>query len=379
MRPGCSPSVSRARSSCSGCSDSSHPAISAARCSRSWNLGCCCIPRWPEPSAACHDQPRDTPPCVTPTERRSAAARRADTGPGGRVTARSPWRSRYHRGRKASHPRGQQNRVSVLDDILEGVRADLTARQRSVPLDRLKEAAGRAPAPRNPCAVLKGEDVSVIAEVKRASPSKGALAAIADPAALAVDYEAGGACVISVLTEQRRFGGSLADLAAVREAVQVPLLRKDFVISSYQLWEARAHGADMVLLIVAALEQNALVSLVERALSIGLVPLVEVHTDAEVVRAVEAGAKVIGVNARNLTSLKVDRGMFGRLAPLIPSGIVKIAESGIRGPRDLFAYAAAGADAVLVGESLVTGKDPRAAVADLVTAGSHPALRGDRP
>jgi len=134
-----------------------------------------------------------------------------------------------------------------------------------------------------------------------------------------------------------------------------------------------------VLLIVAALEHNALVSLVERAGSIGLVPLVEVHTDAEVVRAVEAGAKVIGVNARDLTTLEMDRGVFGRLAPLIPNHVIKIAESGIRGPRDLFAYAAAGADAVLVGESLVTGKDPRSAVADLVTAGSHPALRGDRP
>jgi len=157
------------------------------------------------------------------------------------------------------------------------------------------------------------------------------------------------------------------------------VLRKDFIVSSYQLWEARAHGADMVLLIVAVLEQNALVSLVERAVSIGLVPLVEVHTDAEVVRAVEAGAKVIGVNARDLNTLKVNRELFARLAPLIPNHVVKIAESGIRGPRDLFACAAAGAGAVLVGESLVTGKDPRSAVADLVTAGSHPALRGDRP
>ena len=268
--------------------------------------------------------------------------------------------------------------MSVLDDILEGVRADLAARQRSVPLDRLKEAAGQAPAPRNPCAVLKGEDVSVIAEVKRASPSKGALAAIADPAALAADYEAGGARVISVLTEPRRFGGSLEDLVAVREAVRVPVLRKDFVISSYQLWEARAHGADLVLLIVAALEQNALVSLVERAVSIGLVPLVEVHTDEELDRALDAGATVIGVNARNLATLEVDRGVFARLAPRIPDQVIKIAESGIRGPHDLLAYAAAGADAVLVGESLVTGRDPRSAVADLVTAGSHPALRGDR-
>jgi indole-3-glycerol phosphate synthase len=268
--------------------------------------------------------------------------------------------------------------VSVLEEILEGVRADLTARQRDVPLDSLKEAAGKAPAARNVVAAFKGGDVAVIAEVKRASPSKGALAAIADPASLAMDYEAGGARVISVLTEPRRFGGSLEDLAAVREAVQVPVLRKDFIVSSYQLWEARAYGADMVLLIVAALEQNALVSLVERALSIDLVPLVEVHTEDELDRALDAGARVLGVNARNLATLEVDRSVFGRLAPRVPEGIVKIAESGIRGPHDLLAYAAAGADAVLVGESLVTGKDPRSAVADLVTAGSHPALRGDR-
>ncbi len=268
--------------------------------------------------------------------------------------------------------------MSVLDEILEGVRADLAARQRIVPLERLKEAASGQPSPRDAMAALSGDDVAVIAEVKRASPSKGALAAIADPATLAMDYEAGGARVISVLTEPRRFGGSLEDLAAVREAVSVPLLRKDFVISSYQLWEARSHGADMVLLIVAALEQNALVSLVERAVSIGMTPLVEVHTEAELDRAVESGARIIGVNARNLATLKVDRGVFSRLAPRIPDGIVKVAESGVRGPHDLLAYAAAGADAVLVGESLVTGKDPRSAVADLVTAGSHPALRGDR-
>ncbi len=268
--------------------------------------------------------------------------------------------------------------MSVLDEILEGVRADLAARQRSVPLERLKEVAGGTASPRDALAALSDDDVAVIAEVKRASPSKGALAAIADPATLAMDYEAGGARVISVLTEPRRFGGSLEDLAAVREAVNVPLLRKDFVISSYQLWEARSRGADMVLLIVAALEQNALVSLVERAVSIGMVPLVEVHTEQELDRALDSGARVIGINARNLATLKVDRGVFSRLAPRVPDGIIKVAESGVRGPHDLLAYAAAGADAVLVGESLVTGKDPRSAVADLVTAGSHPALRGDR-
>jgi indole-3-glycerol phosphate synthase len=268
--------------------------------------------------------------------------------------------------------------VSVLDDILDGVRADLAARQELEPLDRLKEAAARAPAPRNVRAAFRGTEVAVIAEVKRASPSKGALAAIADPASLAADYEAGGARVISVLTEKRRFGGSLDDLAAVRDAVDVPVLRKDFILSSYQLWEARAYGADLVLLIVAALPQNALVSLVERAVSIGLVPLVEVHTEDELDRALDAGATVLGINARNLRTLEVDRTVFAQLAPRVPDGVIKIAESGVRGPHDLLAYAAAGADAVLVGESLVTGKDPRSAVADLVTAGSHPALRSDR-
>ena len=268
--------------------------------------------------------------------------------------------------------------MSVLDDILDGVRSDLAARQRETSLERVKEMAARRPSCKDVMAAFAGAEVTVIAEVKRASPSKGALAAIADPAALAADYEAGGAKIISVLTEQRRFGGSIEDLAAVRDAVQVPVLRKDFIVSSYQLWEARAHGADLVLLIVAALEQNALISLVERAQSIGLVPLVEVHTLDELERALAAGASVLGVNARNLATLQVDRGVFAQLVPHIPDGVIKIAESGVRGPHDLLAYAAAGADAVLVGESLVTGKDPRSAVADLVTAGSHPALRSGR-
>ncbi|GII90368.1 indole-3-glycerol phosphate synthase TrpC [Sinosporangium siamense] len=267
--------------------------------------------------------------------------------------------------------------MTVLDEILDGVRADLADRQRAVTLDELKERAAKAPSPRDAYAALGGDKVSVIAEVKRSSPSKGALAAIADPAALARDYESGGAHVISVLTERRRFGGSLEDLASVRAAVDVPVLRKDFVVTSYQLWEARAHGADLVLLIVAALEQNALVSLIERAESIGLTPLVEVHTAEELDRALDAGAKIIGINARDLKTLKVDREVFGRLAPKIPDGVIRIAESGVRGPHDLLAYARAGADAVLVGESLVTGKDPRAAVVDLVTAGAHPATRPD--
>jgi indole-3-glycerol phosphate synthase len=268
--------------------------------------------------------------------------------------------------------------VSVLDEIIDGVRADLAERQARVSLDELKERAARARDAQDGVVALSGDSVKVICEVKRSSPSKGALAAIADPAGLAADYEAGGAAAISVLTEQRRFGGSLADLEAVRTKVDIPVLRKDFIVTAYQLWEARAYGADIALLIVAALEQPALESLVERAVSIGLTPLVEVHDEEEVQRAVDAGARAIGVNARNLKTLEVDRGTFARIAPEIPDHIVKVAESGVRGPHDLIAYANDGANAVLVGESLVTGKDPKGAVADLVAAGAHPALRFGR-
>jgi indole-3-glycerol phosphate synthase len=272
----------------------------------------------------------------------------------------------------------ETDRVSVLDEILEGVRADLVTRQEQVSLDELKARAAEQDPCRSAMPALTGAAVAVIAEVKRASPSRGALAPINDPAALASDYEAGGAVAISVLTEARRFGGSLDDLVAVRRAVDLPVLRKDFIVSSYQLWEARAHGADLVLLIVAALEQNALVSLIERTHSIGLTPVVECHNVEEVRRAADAGATVIGVNARNLRTLEVDRDTFKQLVPHIPPGIVRIAESGVRGPHDVIEYARAGADAVLVGESLVTGRDPRSAVADLVAAGAHPALKHDR-
>lgn len=268
--------------------------------------------------------------------------------------------------------------MSVLDEIIEGVREDLAERQARVSLDELKERAAAAPPAKDGVAALKGDSVKVICEVKRSSPSKGALAAIADPAGLAADYEAGGAAVVSVLTEQRRFGGSLADLEAVRAKVDIPVLRKDFVFSSYQLWEARAHGADVVLLIVAALEQEALVSLIERSESIGLTPLVEAHDEDEAQRALDAGARIVGINARNLKTLEVDRDNFSRIAPELPAHVVKVAESGVRGPHDLIAYANEGADAVLVGESLVTGKDPKTAVADLVAAGAHPALRHGR-
>jgi indole-3-glycerol phosphate synthase len=265
--------------------------------------------------------------------------------------------------------------MSILDEIIAGVRADLAERQEQVTLDDLKERASRQGVALDPMPRFRADGVSVIAEVKRSSPSRGELAAISDPAALASDYEAGGAATISVVTEGRRFGGSLDDLRAVRGAVSVPVLRKDFIVTSYQLWEARAAGADLALLIVAALNDHELEGLVERARSIGLTPLVEVHDEDEVSRAVDAGAELIGVNARNLKTLEVDRSTFARLAPRIAEGVVRVAESGVRGPHDVLEYARDGADVVLVGESLVTGKDPRSAVADLVAAGAHPALK----
>ncbi|GAB3810931.1 indole-3-glycerol phosphate synthase TrpC [Micromonospora zhanjiangensis] len=265
---------------------------------------------------------------------------------------------------------------NVLDEILVGVREDVERRRERIPLEQIRRLAAEAPPALDAYAALRRSGVAVIAEVKRSSPSKGPLAEIADPADLAGEYAAGGARCISVLTEGRWFGGSLDDLAAVRAAVNVPVLRKDFVVSSYQVHEARAHGADLVLLIVAALEQNALVGLLERVESLGMTPLVEVHNEEEADRALEAGARVIGVNARDLRTLEVDRSVFERIAPGLPSGVVKIAESGVRGPHDLIRYASAGADAVLVGEGLVTKKSPREAVAELVNAGNHPATPG---
>ena len=270
--------------------------------------------------------------------------------------------------------------MSVLDDIIAGVRQDLKEREDRVPLARIKEMETQVPEAKDALGALRCRDgaVRIISEVKRSSPSKGALAAIPDPAALASTYEAGGASVISVLTEQRRFNGSLADLNAVRAAVDIPILRKDFIVTPYQIHEARAHGADLVLLIVAALEQNVLVSLLERTRSLGMEALVETHSRLEALRAMEAGASIIGVNARNLKTLEVDRSTVEQVIDVIPQDVVAVAESGVANAHDVFEYAKWGADAVLVGEALVTSGDPRASIQDMVSAGQHPALRTDR-
>ena len=270
--------------------------------------------------------------------------------------------------------------MSVLDDIIAGVLDDLKEREDRVPLSRVKEMEQAVPEAKDALGVLRNRDgaVKIISEVKRSSPSKGALADIPDPAALASMYEAGGASVVSVLTEQRRFHGSLADLDAVRAAVDIPVLRKDFIVTPYQIHEARAHGADLVLLIVAALEQSALVSLLERTRSLGMEALVETHSRLEALRALEAGASIIGVNARNLKTLEVNRSTVEQVIDVIPQNVVAVAESGVAKAHDVFEYAKWGADAVLVGEALVTSGDPRSSIQDMVSAGQHPALCTDR-
>lgn len=246
---------------------------------------------------------------------------------------------------------------------MAGALADAARRRASRPLIDVEAAAlVAAPALDARAALQRAETVKVIAEVKRASPSRGQLAAIADPAALARQYAVGGASAISVLTEERRFGGSLDDLIAVRAAVSVPVLRKDFIAEPYQVFEARAAGADLVLLIVAALDDPTLRELHSLIIELGMTPLVETHDELEVRRAVDLGAEVIGVNARDLSTFELDRDLFGRLAPSIPDSTVRIAESAVSGIADVEHYRRAGADVVLIGEALVIGGDPVSAL-----------------
>ncbi|MDP9805510.1 indole-3-glycerol phosphate synthase [Trueperella bonasi] len=264
--------------------------------------------------------------------------------------------------------------MTVLDDIIAGVREDLAKREAAVSLDQLKEQVTNVSSPLDVVARLKPADgaVQVIAEVKRKSPSKGALADIPDPADLAGIYEQGGAAAISVLTEERRFGGSLADLDAVRERVDIPVLRKDFVVTPYQIWEARAHGADIVLIIVAALNDDDLNSFIAQVHELGMTALVEAHNREEAIRGLDAGARVLGINARNLKTLDVDMATFDHVVDVVPDTVVCVAESGVASPTDMLNYARSGADAVLMGEVLVTDGNPLQAVRDMVAAGKQP-------
>jgi indole-3-glycerol phosphate synthase len=255
--------------------------------------------------------------------------------------------------------------ATYLDRILEHHRARAAADDRS--LAELSARCRDLPPTRGFAAALSGgAQLAVISEVKRRSPSKGDLAADLDPAALAKAYEAGGAACLSVLTDGPHFGGSPADLAAARAAVAVPVLRKDFTVAAADVYDARLMGADAVLLIVAALSDGELADLDGLAAELGLDALVETHDEAEVVRAAaHTRARLVGVNQRDLVTFVVDTERAVRVAAAIPVGAVKVAESGIRGPADAIALAAAGYDAVLVGEHLVTSGDPAAAVAAL--------------
>ncbi len=269
----------------------------------------------------------------------------------------------------------------LLAAIVAGTRHIVAQRQSHEPLADLERRAAAA-TPRGPLfeqQLGRADTVNVIAECKRRSPSKGVLAADYDPVGIARRYAEGGAAAISVLTEPTFFDGALAHLTAVRAAVDVPVLRKDFIVDPYQLVEARAVGADAVLLIVAALEQAVLVDLQRRAWDLGLATLVEVHDDEELTRAIDGGARIIGVNNRNLKTLAVDVDASYRLAARMPPSVVSVSESGLRSRDDLARLSAAGYRAFLIGERFMTDPDPAGAIRALIggAAGTPPGSLSD--
>lgn len=244
----------------------------------------------------------------------------------------------------------------MLQGLFAGALEDAAKRAELLTLRELEHlAAEREPALNALTAFAPRPSVHVLAEIKRASPSRGDLAEIADPLALAKTYEAAGATAISVLTEERKFKGSLVDLQAIRAEVRVPLLRKDFIANEYQILEARAFGADIFLLIVAGLDQATLTRLKEFGEQLGMTAFIETHDEQELFRALEADAKLLGINARDLSTFETDRNLFGRLAHHIPGDVIKVAESAVRNLEDVLHYRRAGADVVLVGEALVLG------------------------
>lgn len=257
----------------------------------------------------------------------------------------------------------------MLAELYRGATEDQAARELLVPMETLEELAAQASPPRDALAALAPrEGVHIIAEIKRRSPSKGALADIPEPVGLAAAYQDGGASAISVLTEGRKFGGSLEDLQAVSGAVDIPVLRKDFISTPYQIIEARASGADWVLLIMAGLDDSSIRHLLRVAQEWGMSALVETHSRDEVLRAIDCGAEIIGVNARDLTTFELDIELFGRLVSLIPGGVVRVAESAVADSQDVARYREQGAHAVLIGEALVTGVDPAQRVREFVNA-----------
>jgi indole-3-glycerol phosphate synthase len=262
--------------------------------------------------------------------------------------------------------------LNVLDQIIEGVKEDLAGRKKHVELNELMAKISEVDPAIDVLPFLKSPQLSVIAEVKRSSPSKGALAKISNPAELARSYQDGGATAVSVLTEGRKFGGSLADLNAVRSAINIPILRKDFMVDEYQFFESRAHGADIVLLIVAALSDLQLSEFYGIAKSLGMQVLVETHTLEEVERALLLDPEIVGVNARDLTTLKIDLEAFDKLAKSIPAGKIKVAESGISSAAEVISYRNSGAEAILVGEALVKDGDPAQMIQNFINRADTP-------
>lgn len=251
---------------------------------------------------------------------------------------------------------------TILDRILENTVREVEARQAQRPLAEMIAAAGAAPPPRDMLAALRRDTVALIAEIKRASPSRGVLNAALDPAAQAALYAANGAAAISVLTDERFFQGHLDDLTAARNAVGVPVLRKDFIVDPYQVYEARAAGADAVLLITAALADGQLADLHALAVELGMAALVEVHDEAELARALRVGPRLLGVNNRDLRTFDVNLATAERLIALAPGGVALVAESGVKSAADVRRMGELGAHAVLVGEALVGADDVAARV-----------------
>ena len=253
---------------------------------------------------------------------------------------------------------------NILTSIIEGVIEDVE--KRKVPISQLKEQLANAPKLRNAYAALNKDGMRLIAEIKRSSPSKGDLSAIENPVSLANDYQSGGADLISVLTEERRFKGNIADLIAVRTAVDVPVLRKDFIVTEFQVYESRVLGADLMLLIIAGLSKSQLVDFYQLATELGIDVLVEVHDLAEAEIAVDIGSKIIGVNCRNLKTLEVNDKNFELILPQLPASILKVAESGISTREQVLSVQELGAKAVLIGETLVKTGNPVHTIKELL-------------
>jgi indole-3-glycerol phosphate synthase len=253
----------------------------------------------------------------------------------------------------------------ILDEIIAETSAEVAERRAQTPLAKVERQAAAAPEVRDFKAALQSAQLAVIAEMKAKSPTAGALAVAYRPSAIAETYEKAGAAALSVLTQRSRFGGTIEHLALARRAVRIPVLRKDFVTDPYQVFEARAYGADAVLLIVAALESARLEELLALVRRLGMAALVEIHTTGELSTAVEIGADIVGINHRNLKTMTVDIGLTARLRPRVPAGTVLVSESGIRDAADARRMRGYGADAVLVGESLMLAEDPRTLIREM--------------